>query len=99
MEPLTILDNQQNQQFEIFIDDDRAWLEYRIKDNALYLMHTEVPENMAGKGVASALAAHAFNYARAHHMKIKAYCPFVVTWLKKHPEQIDIVIPPPSRTE
>ena len=99
MEPLSISDNQQNQQFEIFIDEDRAWLEYRIKDNALYLMHTEVPENMAGKGVASALAAHAFNYARAHHMKIKAYCPFVVTWLKKHPEQMDIVIPPPPRTE
>ena len=96
MEPLTISDNQQNQQFQIFLDDERAWLEYRIKDGALYLMHTEVPESLGGKGIASALAAHAFNYARANHMKIKAYCPFVVTWLKKHPEQMDIVIPPPA---
>src|ERR1700743_1049862 len=96
MEPLTISDNQQNQQLQIVLDDERAWLEYRIKDGALYLMHTEVPESLGGKGIASALAAHAFNYARANHMKIKAYCPFVVTWLKKHPEQMDIVIPPPA---
>jgi len=96
MEPLTISDNQQNQQFEIFLEDERAYLEYRIKEGDLYLMHTEVPEKLGGKGIASALAAHAFNYARANHMKIKAYCPFVVTWLKKHPEQMDIVIPPPD---
>jgi len=98
MEPLTISDNLQNQQFQILLDDERAYLEYRIKDDQLYLMHTEVPEKLGGKGIASALAAHAFNYARAHHMKVKAYCPFVVTWLKKHPEQMDIVIPPPPRS-
>ena len=96
MEPLSISDNQQNQQFEIFLEDERAYLEYRIKEGALYLMHTEVPDKLGGKGIASALAAHAFNYARTHHMKIKAYCPFVVSWLKKHPEQMDIVIPPPA---
>jgi predicted GNAT family acetyltransferase len=96
MEPLTILDNQQNQQFQIFLEDEMAYLEYRIKEGDLYLMHTEVPDKLGGKGIASALAAHAFNYARANHMKIKAYCPFVVSWLKKHPEQNDIVIPPPD---
>ena len=96
MEPLTILDNQQNQQFQIFLEDEMAYLEYRIKEGDLYLMHTEVPDKLGGKGIASALAAHAFNYARAHHMKVKAYCPFVITWLKKHPEQMDILIPPPA---
>ena len=94
MEPLTILDNQQNQQFQIFLDGEMAYLEYRIKDGVLYLMHTEVPDKLGGKGIASALAAHGLNYARAHHMRVKAYCPFVVTWLKKHTEQMDIVIPP-----
>ena len=98
MEPLTILDNQQNQQFQIFLEDEMAYLEYRIKEGDLYLMHTEVPDKLGGKGIASALAAHAFNYARANHMKIKAYCPFVVSWLKKHPEQKDIVIPPPPKS-
>lgn len=94
MEPLTILDNQQNQQFQIFLDGEMAYLEYRLHDGVIVLMHTDVPDKLSGKGIASALAAHAFNHARAHHMKVKVYCPFVVTWLKKHPEQQDIVMPP-----
>jgi len=99
MEPLTITDNQQNQQFEIWLDDDRAYLEYRIKDGNLVLMHTEVPDKLGGKGIASALAAHAFNYARSHNMRVKVYCPFVATWLKKHSEQNDIVIPPGQHSQ
>ena len=94
MEPLSIVDNQQNQQFQLFLEDEMAYLEYRTHDGILVLMHTDVPDRLGGRGIASALAAHAFNYARAHHMKVKVYCPFVGTWLKKHAEQSDIVIPP-----
>lgn len=92
MEPLMIQNNEQNQQFQLFLDDERAFLEYRFQDGVLVLMHTEVPEKLGGKGIASALAAHAFNYARANHLKIKVYCPFVLTWVKKHPEQMDLVV-------
>lgn len=94
MEPLIIQNNEQNQQFQLYLNDERAFLEYRLKDDAIVLMHTEVPEKLGGKGIASALAAHAFNYAREKHLRVKVYCPFVATWVKKHPEQLDIVIPP-----
>jgi predicted GNAT family acetyltransferase len=96
MTPLTIHNNEQNMQFELFLDDDRAFLEYRFQEGIIILMHTEVPEKLGGKGIASALAAHAFNYAREHHLRVKLYCPFVLTWVKKHTEQMDIVIPPPE---
>ena len=49
-------------------------------------MHTLVPESMEGKGVASALAAYAFEYAKKHKMPVMVYCPFVSAYLKKHPE-------------
>lgn len=91
MEPLTIHNNERNLQFELFLDDERAFLEYRFHEGFIILMHTDVPEKLGGKGVGSALAAHAFNYARAHHLKVKVYCPFVMSWLEKHPEQMDIV--------
>jgi predicted GNAT family acetyltransferase len=99
MEPLNITNNQQNQQFQVFVGDDRAFLEYRIKDGLIMLMHTEVPDNLSGKGIASSLAAYAFSYARTHHLGVKAYCPFVVTWLKKHPEQADLLAPSTPRGE
>jgi predicted GNAT family acetyltransferase len=92
MTPYNILNNSQNQQFEVFVDEDRAFLEYRMRDGMLFLMHTEVPEKIGGKGIASALAEYAFHYAREHRLPVKVYCPYVTTWLKRHPENMDIVV-------
>ncbi len=49
-------------------------------------MHTEVPDSMSGKGVASALAAYAFQYAKENKKPVMVYCPFVAAYLKRHPE-------------
>lgn len=49
-------------------------------------MHTVVPESMRGSGVASALAAYAFRYAKEHKKAVMVYCPFVSTYIKRHPE-------------
>ena len=72
--------------FEIREGDDIAFLEYRFLKKDIVLMHTEVPESMEGKGIASALAAHAFKYAKEHAMPVVVYCPFVLTYMKRHPE-------------
>ena len=49
-------------------------------------MHTEVPESMSGRGIASALAEYAFKFAKEHQKPVMVYCPFVGSYLKKHPE-------------
>ena len=72
--------------FEIHAGDDVAFLEYRFYKKDIALMHTEVPESMGGKGVASALAAFAFKFAKEHKKQVMVYCPFVGAYLKRHPE-------------
>ncbi len=94
MSPLNIVNNPTNQQFQVFLEDEMAFLEYRLSDNMIVLMHTEVPEKLGARGIATALAAFAFDYARTHNLKVKIYCPFILTWIKRHPEQMDIVVPP-----
>jgi predicted GNAT family acetyltransferase len=94
MEPLTIINNEQRQQFQAIVEHELCSLEYRFSDGCIVLMHTEVPDKLSGKGIASALAAYAFDYARQHHMGVKVYCPFVVNWLRRHPEQQDVVVSP-----
>lgn len=89
---MTVVNNGQRQQFEVNVDGEIAHLEYRLSDGVLVLMHTEVPSTLSGKGIGSALAAYAFAYARAQGMQVKVYCPFVLAWLKKHPEQGDLVV-------
>ena len=93
-EPFAIFNNEQRQQFQVQEDDEIAFLEYRMNEGKIVLMHTEVPEKLAGRGIASALAKYGMDYARAHHFPVKVYCPFVQTWLKRHPEEMDIVVKP-----
>lgn len=81
----TVTDNPQLMHFEIHDGDDIAFLEYRFYKNILVLMHTEVPAKMEGLGIGSALAAHAFSYAAERDQQVKVYCPFVLSYVKRHP--------------
>ena len=73
-------------QFEVREKGELAFLSYRLHHGKIALMHTEVPEKLSGKGIASALAEYAMKYAREHHIPVIIYCPFVAAWLKRHPE-------------
>jgi predicted GNAT family acetyltransferase len=94
MEPLNIFNNKQRQQFQVQLDGAIASLEYRLNDGMIVLMHTEVSENFGGRGIGSALAQFALDYARANHLPVKVYCPFVAAFVKRHPEYTDIVVKP-----
>lgn len=86
MADLNITHNQENKQFEVWVDDEKAFLEYRMKEGDIAFMHTEVPQALAGKGIASALATYAFKYAKDNNLPVIVYCPFVAAFLKRHPE-------------
>jgi predicted GNAT family acetyltransferase len=92
MEPLSIFNNSERQQFQVSVDGELASLEYRLYDGKLTLMHTEVPDKLSGHGIGSALAEFALNYARSNHIPVKVYCPFVQAYLKRHPEYTDLVV-------
>lgn len=92
MEELTIANNEKQQRFEVIVDGEAAYLEYRFYHNDIALMHTFVPETLGGRGIASALAKFAFNYAKENKMPVMVYCPFVASFLKKnheYNEQVD----------
>ncbi len=81
-----IVHNEKLMHFEIHEGDAIAYLEYRFYKKDIAFMHTEVPENMEGKGVASALAKFAFEFAKENKKPVMVYCPFVGAYLKRHPE-------------
>lgn len=86
MGSLTVVNNLERQEYEVTADGETAFLEYRIHDGMLVLMHTEVPEKLGGRGIGTALAAYAFNDAKAQGLPVKVYCPFVLAYVKRHPE-------------
>lgn len=87
-----VRNNKEKMRFEIAIDGEIAYLDYRFYHKSIAFMHTVVPASWSGKGLASTLATYAFQYAKEHHMPVMVYCPFVSKFLKKNPiyrEQLD----------
>jgi len=91
MEPIVILNNEKEQQFQVRMEGEMAFLEYRFYNDDIALMHTEVPAKLGGRGIANVLAEYALNYAREHKLLVRVYCPFVAAYLKKHPEYEGLV--------
>lgn len=65
--------------YRTFPDGSQAWV------------HTEVPPALGGRGVGSALVKGALALAREAGVGVHPYCPFVHTYIQRHPEYADMV--------
>ena len=89
--PVQVTNNSSASQFEILTDGRVATLAYSERDGKLYLIHTEVPKQLEGRGYASALAKTALEYARQNQLTAVPHCPFVRAYLQRHPEYATLV--------
>ncbi len=84
--------NDSAHRFEIDTAVGTAVLNYVADGDRLSLVHTEVPAALEGGGYGSALARAALDYARANGLGVVPSCPFVATYLQRHPEYNDLVV-------
>lgn len=91
MSDVNVVMNEAERRFEVKLDGEVAFAEYRLIDHGIILPHTVVPEAFEGKGVGSALARTALGYAREQGLKVIPLCPFIAAYLQKHPEWKDVV--------
>jgi len=73
-------------QFSAVLDGSRAVLEYRRAPGKIYFVHTEVPAAFRHRGIADAMAHAGLEYARSEHLAVVAVCPFVDSYIRRHPE-------------
>ena len=79
-------------QFTIAVDGQvvgRA--EYLDRGEKRVFTHTEVDNSYEGRGLATILIGEALQQTRDAGLRIKALCPMVVAYLKKHDKYSDIV--------
>jgi predicted GNAT family acetyltransferase len=90
-ETIDVVNNETERRFEIRIDSDVAFAEYRLVDHGIILPHTVVPEAFEGRGYGSALAKAALGYARDQGLQVIPLCTFMAGYIAKHAEWHDIV--------
>jgi predicted GNAT family acetyltransferase len=80
--------NEAAHRFELTVDGETAFAEYKLLHDALVLPHTVTPPALEGRGIGSALVAGALALAKTEGLTITARCPFVTSFIKKHPEAV-----------
>jgi len=85
--------NEAAHSFEAALGKKIAKIDYAQSNGRLNLLHTEVPIEDQGQGIASDLAKAALDYARGENLQVVPTCPFVSTYIKRHPEYLEIVVP------
>jgi predicted GNAT family acetyltransferase len=81
-----VTDNQAESRFKLWVDGRLAELPYRRIGKRLVLIHTEVPEELEGRGLGGALVAAAVDRAAREGMTVVPLCPFARGWLQRHPD-------------
>jgi predicted GNAT family acetyltransferase len=88
-----VVDNVERERFEIREDGHLAELVYHVHNDRITLIHTEVPDELGGRGLGGELVRAALERARRDHLTIVPKCPYARSWLEKHRDQIgDVTI-------
>src|SRR5262249_33326860 len=90
---LKIENNEGAQRWEAHVDQHLAVAEYRRRKDMIFFIHTEVPRELEGQGVASKLVKTALDDARPQHLAVVPFCPFVASYIRRHPDYKALVHP------
>lgn len=92
-----VTDNPQASRYELWLGSTRAGLiQYRAKPGTVLLVHTEIDPAFEGQGLGEQLVAGALADLRARGLKLVPLCPFVRAYLRRHPDQADLVAGDPA---
>jgi predicted GNAT family acetyltransferase len=86
-----VVNNFKKFRFEVVSGALISKLEYRLGRYKIALVHTEVPEELQGQGIGSALISTALQHALDNGLTVLPYGAFVVAYIERHPEWNDIV--------
>src|SRR5438034_1196028 len=87
-----IRDNAERSRFEVDLGDGTfAIADYVLHPGKIIFTHTFVPLAHEGQGIGSALIRYALNSARQRGLEVVPICPFFADYIKRHPEEQDLL--------
>lgn len=95
---LVIEDRPEERRYVALLGEQVAgWVDYGRVGPRLVALHTEVPPEFGGRGIASKLVRRVLDDARAAGGTVTPRCPFFVAHFERHPEDADVLAVRPAR--
>jgi uncharacterized protein len=88
----SVIPDRERHRYEARIPDGgvAGFVDYQDAGELVVLTHTEVDPGYEGAGVGGALARAALDDIRERGLKALVVCPFILVWLRRHPEYADL---------
>jgi len=81
-------------QFELRVDGELAGIaRYRRHPGIVEFVHTEIDDRFEGNGLGATLVKAALDAVRDSGERVIATCPFVASYVERHPAYADLVAP------
>ena len=84
MEQYRIEKNTKESRFETSVDGQTAYLDYKLKNGVMHLVHTFVPEPVRGQNIADQLAKFALDDIEASGVDSRIHCEFIALYVKRN---------------
>ena len=90
-----VADNPSSNRYELHAGESLAgFAQYVRRGGRTFFVHTEIDPSFEGQGFGTALVRGALDHERAAGTLIVPLCPFVRTYIERHPEYSDLVDAP-----
>ena len=96
---MEIENNEADSRWEVKLDARViAFVEYKSRPDRVTFIHTEVDPDFEGQGIGSRLARTILDDAVARGLRVTLYCPFIRSYVDRHPEYEQYIDAPKSRS-
>ena len=100
MTGLVVRDNPAELRYEALLEDRVVGIiRYRNEPGLVVPVHSEVDLELEHTGIGSALVRGALADIRERGLGVVPHCPFVIDYLRDHPEEADLVGADPAVPE
>jgi uncharacterized protein len=86
-----VRDNPERQRYELKLEQGLAFAVYQQRGDVMAVTHSEVPPEVEGRGIGSALVRGVLDDIRRRGLKVLPLCGFVAAFIRNHKEYQDLL--------
>jgi len=77
--------------FEHVADGHICKIDYQLDGQCMSILHTIVPAEVGGRGIAALLTRAALDTARSRGWRVQPVCSYAATYIQRHSEYADLL--------